>query len=199
MKNRGIGLLDRVYGKWWMMLLEGISLVIICGLTLFMPHVTLQFLVMIIGIYRVAMGVFYGIVGIASRVEYGNNGGFSLGRGVVDILVGGIFLLWPTMIVSVFLVIVGFWAIITGIIVLVSGGGSTGIWKIVKIIVGILLIAFGIFTFVNPVEQAVIFLIFMGVILGILGVFFIVQSFKMKKAIQELKKLNQGYQDYDIQ
>ena len=51
MRVKGIELLDRAYGKWWMMLLEGICLVVICGMTLFLPDVTLSFLVMVIGIY----------------------------------------------------------------------------------------------------------------------------------------------------
>ncbi|MEG0378477.1 MAG: DUF308 domain-containing protein [Eubacterium sp.] len=197
-KNRGIEFLDQAYGKWWMMLLEGVCLIIICGLTLFMPQVTLGFLVMVIGIYRIAMGIFYCIVSIANRVNYGNNGGFGLARGIVDLLVGAIFLMWPSSVVSIFVILVGLWAVIMGIIVLVSGGGSTGIGKIVKIIVGVLLIVFGIFTFINPVEQAVVFLIFMGIVLGILGVFFVIQSFSMKKAIAQFKKLQEGYKDYDI-
>ena len=32
MRVKGIELLDRAYGKWWMMLLEGICLVVICGM-----------------------------------------------------------------------------------------------------------------------------------------------------------------------
>ena len=104
MRVKGIELLDRAYGKWWMMLLEGICLVVICGMTLFLPDVTLSFLVMVIGIYRVAMGVFYLIVGIANRVEYGISNGFSFGRGIVDILVGAAFLLWPTTIISLSLI-----------------------------------------------------------------------------------------------
>ena len=177
MRVKGIELLDRAYGKWWMMLLEGICLVVICGMTLFLPDVTLSFLVMVIGIYRVAMGVFYLIVGIANRVEYGISNGFSFGRGIVDILVGAAFLLWPTTIISFFVVLVGIWAIITGIVLLVMGGSSLGMGRIVKIVLGVLLIIFGIFTFINPVGQAVFFIVFLGIVLGILGFFFIIQSF----------------------
>ena len=198
MRVKGIELLDRAYGKWWMMLLEGISLVVICGMTLFLPDVTLSFLVMVIGIYRVAMGVFYLIVGIANRVEYGVSNGFSFGRGIVDILVGAAFLLWTATIISFFVVLVGIWAIITGIVLLVMGGSSLGMGRIIKIVLGVLLIIFGIFTFINPVGQAVFFIVFLGIVLGILGFFFIIQSFSMKKSYKELKKLNEGFKDYDV-
>nr|WP_279354803.1 DUF308 domain-containing protein [Eubacterium sp. 1001713B170207_170306_E7] len=180
------------------MLLEGICLVVICGMTLFVPDVTLSFLVMVIGIYRVAMGVFYLIVGIANRVEYGVSNGFSFGRGIVDILVGAAFLLWPTTIISFFVVLVGIWAIITGIVLLVMGGSSLGVGRAVKIVLGVLLIIFGIFTFMNPVGQAVFFIVFLGIVLGILGFFFIIQSFGMRKSYKELKKLNEGFKDYDV-
>ena len=57
---------------------------------------------------------------------------------------------------------------------------------------------FGIFTFINPVGQAVFFIVFLGIVLGILGFFFIIQSFSMKKSYKELKKLNEGFKDYDV-
>ena len=138
MRVKGIELLDRAYGKWWMMLLEGISLVVICGMTLFLPDVTLSFLVMVIGIYRVAMGVFYLIVGIANRVEYGVSNGFSFGRGIVDILVGAAFLLWPATIISFFVVLVGIWAIITGIVLLGESANPMRLASLALIVLGII-------------------------------------------------------------
>lgn len=198
-KVKGIEVLDKAYGRWWMMLLEGLCLIAICGLTLFMPNATLAFLVMVIGIYRIAMGVFYLIVGIANRVEYGTGNGFSFGRGIVDLAVGAVFLIWPDFIISAFLIIVAIWAVIMGIILLVMGGSSEGFGRIIKIVIGVLLIAFGIFTFINPGTQAVFFLVILGIVLGILGFFFVVQSFSMKKSYKAMKKLNEGYKDYDIQ
>ena len=66
------------------------------------------------------------------------------------------------------------------------------------VVLGVLLIIFGIFTFINPVGQAVFFIVFLGIVLGILGFFFIIQSFSMKKSYKELKKLNEGFKDYDV-
>ena len=78
------------------------------------------------------------------------------------------------------------------------GGSSLGMGRIIKIVLGVLLIIFGIFTFINPVGQAVFFIVFLGIVLGILGFFFIIQSFSMKKSYKELKKLNEGFKDYDV-
>ena len=191
-------MLNRAYGKWWMMLLEGLCLIVICGLTLFMPDVTLSFLVMIFGIYRVAMGVFYLIVGIANRVEYGSTGGFGIGRGIVDLVIGAVFLIFPDTIISIFVMLVGLWALITGIVLLVLGGGSLGAGRVFKIVLGIVLMLFGFATFVNPITQAYFFLAFMGIILGVTGIFLVIQSFSMKNSYDAIKKLDEGFKDYEI-
>ena len=198
LKNSGLNLLNRAYGKWWMMLLEGLCLIVVCALTLFLPDITLSFLVMIFGIYRAAMGVFYLIVGAANRIEYGGNGGFSIGRGIFDLIVGAVFLLMPDTIIKVFVMLVGLWVLITGIVLLVLGGGSIGPGKVFKIVLGIVLILFGIATFINPITKAYFFLAFMGIILGITGVFLVIQSFAMKKSYDRIKKLNDGFKDYEI-
>ncbi|MDO4288532.1 MAG: DUF308 domain-containing protein, partial [Eubacterium sp.] len=129
----------------------------------------------------------------------GSSGGFGIGRGIFDLIVGAVFLLVPNVIISIFVMLVGLWALIAGIVLLVLGGGSEGAGKIFKIALGIVLIVFGFATFVNPITQAYFFLAFMGIILGITGVFLVIQSFSMKRGYETIKKLNEGFKDYDIE
>lgn len=190
---------SKAYGAWWMLLLEGICLIIICGLTLFMPGQTLNFLVMILGIDRIVMGTFYVIAGIVEKKQYGTASGFSMGRGVFDIIVGLVFLLLPTTIISIFIFLIGLWAIIIGIGTFIWGLNTQGRGKSLTIIVGVLLTIFGILSFVNPINQATFFVSFIGVVLGCLGVYMITMSFSVRSMIKEQEALRRGYTDYDIE
>lgn len=95
-------------------------LAIVFGLiALFKPDITLITLVSLFGIFVILAGVVITVVSILNRTsEY--NWNFWLIEGVVDIIVGIILLIYPKGVVSVFLIIVGLWAIIMGILQIVA-------------------------------------------------------------------------------
>lgn len=197
-KTMGTSLLARFYGRWWMILVEGLCLIAICGLTLFYPDKSLDFLVKVFGIYRIAMGVFYVVVGIANRTEYGDSGGFPISHGVVDILIGAVFLTLPGLIIGVFAWVVGFWSVIFGVIILVSGLRAEDSGRILRIVVGGLLTIFGLVSFFNPRGQVTFFLVMLAIVLGCMGVFFIIQALAVRRLGKEMTALKQGYTDYEV-
>ncbi len=195
----GLDLLERVYGNWWIMLLEGLFLLTLGLIMTFNSTLALTLVIFIFGVYRGIMGMIYIISALIARSKYGSNIGFGFGRGIVDLIICAVFLLAQKMIVTFFIVIIGIWAIGTGIFLLIASGNLTGIGKVIKIIVGIVLIGFGIYAFFDPLGQAGIFTMLLGVILGLLGLFLLIQSIKMKKNFNSVKKENKGYDDYEVE
>lgn len=198
-KSFGVDVLERSYGRWWLMLLDGLCLIALSVLAIVNSGLAVSLLVFVFGIYRGIMGVIYIIAALIMRHKYGTNVTFSLGRGVFDLVICAIFLLAPEVIVTFFVIIIGLWAIITGIFMLIVSGNSSGLGKIIKIIIGVGLIAFGIFSFVDPAGPAKILAIIIGVILGITGLVLVIQSIEMKKTYSVIKQAKKGYEDYKIE
>ncbi|KNZ41434.1 HdeD family acid-resistance protein [Acetobacterium bakii] len=195
----GVDLLERAYGRWWLMLLDGLCLIALCVVSIINSGLALTLLIFIFGVYRGIMGVIYIVSALVAKAKYGSDMGFSLGHGIFDLIVCAIFLLVPEVVVTFFMIIIGLWAIITGIFLLISSGNSKSLGKIIKIIFGIALIAFGIYAFFDPLGQAGIFIIVIGVVLGIFGLFLVLQSLSMRKYYSILKQENKGYDDYHIE
>lgn len=197
-KGFTVDLLERSYGRWWLMLIDGLCLMIICGITLFNSQFVLVLLIKIFGVYRGLMGIMYLATYFVMQAKYKGSMGYSLGRGLFDLIIAAIFLFIPTTIISFFVIMIGIIALIAGIILLVTSGSRRGIGKTSRMITGVILIGFGIYAFFDPLGQSAIFGLVLGIVLGISGFFLVLQSLAMKKSYQTIKKQKKGYQDYHI-
>lgn len=198
-KSLGIDILERSYGKWWLMLLDGLCFIALSIFAVFFSNHAITLLVFVFGVYRGFMGVVYIVSALMMRYKYGANMGFSLGRGIFDLIICAIFLLIPSVIVAFFIIIIGIWAIITGIFLLIISANSGNVGRIVKIIMGVALIGFGIYAFINPMGPATIIVMLVGVAFGIFGLFLVIQSIGMKRIDTQIKKVKRGYEDYHIE
>ncbi len=198
-KSLGIDMLERSYGKWWLMLLDGLCFIALSVFAVFFSNHAITLLVFIFGVYRGIMGVVYIVSALMIRHKYGANTGFSLGRGIFDLIICAVFLLVPNVIVSFFIIIIGIWAIITGILLLIISANSRTMGRIVKIIMGVVLIGFGIYAFINPMGPATIIVMIVGAAFGIFGLFLVIQSIGMKRTFTQIKKVKRGYEDYHIE
>ncbi|MDO9492887.1 HdeD family acid-resistance protein [Acetobacterium sp.] len=198
-KSLGIDMLERSYGKWWLMLLDGLCFMALSVFAIFFSNHAITLLVFVFGVYRGIMGVVYIVSALMIRHKYGANTGFSLGRGIFDLIICAVFLLAPNVIVAFFIIIIGIWAIITGIFLLIVSANSGNVGRIIKIVMGVALIGFGIYAFVNPMGPATIIVMIVGVAFGIFGLFLVIQSIGMKRTFTQIKKVKKGYEDYHIE
>ncbi|MBC3797836.1 HdeD family acid-resistance protein [Acetobacterium tundrae] len=196
-KSLGVDVLERSYGKWWLMLLDGLCYLALCALAIIYSNQALTLLVIIFGAYRGAMGVLSIISTLIIRHKYGTSVSFGIARGILDLLICVLFITNPGFIVNFITFIIGIWAIITGITLLITSGNSKGAGKIVKIVIGILLIAFGIFAFANGVAGFIMLII--GLVLGFMGIFLVIQAIEMKKNYAQIKREEKGYDDYKVE
>lgn len=198
-KSLGIDILERSYGKWWLMLLDGLCFIVLAIFAIFFSNHAITLLVFVFGVYRGIMAVIYIVTALMIRQKYGANTGFSLGRGIFDLIISAIFLLAPNVIVAFFIIIVGIWAIITGIFLLIISANSGSVGRIVKIVMGVALIGFGIYAFINPMGPATIIVMIVGIAFGIFGLFLVIQSIGMKRTFTQIKKVKKGYEDYHVE
>lgn len=198
-KSLGIDMLERSYGKWWLMLLDGLCFIALSIFAIFFSNQAITLLIFIFGVYRGIMGIIYIVSALVMRHKYGGKMGFSLGRGIIDLIICAIFLLVPNMIVTFFIVIIGIWAIITGIFLLIISANSGSMGRILKIVMGVALIGFGIYAFINPMGPATIIVMIVGIAFGIFGLFLVIQSIGMKRTYTQIKKVKRGYEDYHIE
>ncbi|WP_303868256.1 HdeD family acid-resistance protein [Acetobacterium wieringae] len=198
-RSLGIDMLERSYGKWWLMLLDGLCFVALSIFAIFFSNQAITLLVFVFGVYRGIMGIIYIISALVMRSKYGAEVGFSLGRGIFDLIICAIFLLVPNVIVSFFIIIIGIWAIITGIFLLIISANSGSAGRIAKIVLGVGFIAFGIYAFINPMGPANLIVIIVGVAFAIFGIFLMIQSIGMKRAFTQIKKVKRGFEDYHVE
>lgn len=191
-RSLGIDMLERSYGRWWLMLLDGLCFIALSIFAIFFSNQAITLLVFVFGVYRGIMGIIYIVSALVLRSKYGAEVGFSLGRGIFSLIICAIFLLVPNVIVSFFIIIIGIWAIITGIFLLIISANSGTAGRIAKIVLGVGFIGFGIYAFINPMGPANLIVIIVGIAFGILGLFLVIQSIGMKRTFSQIKKVKRG-------
>jgi uncharacterized membrane protein HdeD (DUF308 family) len=164
---------------WWVLLLWGILALIIGVMFLTSPGITTMLVVTLLGAFWFVGGIFT----LASLVSDKSNMGWKIFLGILNIIVGLIILaqpLWSTIIVVTFFVIfVGFWACISGGIHLFQAfstkDAGTGLLGLVSFIFGLLLLIF-------PLYSVVLLPFVAGIFALVAGFSAIVISFTVKKA-----------------
>lgn len=163
---------------WWLVLIEGIALVILGLLLLAKPGMTTIILLQFLGIYWLVVGIFKIVSILIDRSMWG----WKLFAGILGIIAGVIVFrhpLWSGVVLGATLIIfLGIVGIIIGAISIYQAfkgaGWGTGILGVVSVILGILLLAnTWLFTFSLPWTIGILSII--GGIVAIMG------SFRIKR------------------
>jgi uncharacterized membrane protein HdeD (DUF308 family) len=148
--------------NWWAIALRGVFAVLFGVLTFVMPAVTIATLVILFAAYMLVDGVFAIVAGVkaAQRQE---RWGLLVLEGNVNILAGIVALLLPAITVLVFIYLVAFWSVLTGILMAVTGlrlPGDHGRWLLV--LAGIVSVVFGVLIAIMPIAGAVVLTLWLG-------------------------------------
>ena len=163
---------------WWLILIEGI-LAIIIGILLFTSTAqTMAGLVIFLGLYWLIKGIFDIISIFVDHTAWG----WKLFIGIIGILAGIVILRHPivstAVIPAIFTWVLGFYAIVAGIVMLIQafkgGGWGIGIMGVIGILIGIFLLA-------NTLLSAKILIWLSGFVLVFGGIAAIVIAFKARK------------------
>jgi uncharacterized membrane protein HdeD (DUF308 family) len=119
----------------------------------------------------------------------------------VSVIIGGILVLFPAMLVSVFIFVIGFILLMAGlshIINIIAGRGVVGFSWLLTIISVIAFLS-GIVLMTKPFESAQTILIFFGVVITLYGAGEIYWSIKMRKFQKNNKSGDSGIIDAEYE
>ena len=175
-------LLETAARNWWTLALRGLFAVLF-GIAAFVwPTLTIASLIIIFGAYAIVDGIVALIGGIGGR-----NWFFVL-EGVVSVVAGVLAFIWPEVTALVLLTFIAAWAIITGIIEIVTAIQLRRVianeWLL--ILGGVLSIVFGLFLFARPGEGALAVIWAIGGYALIFGIILIALAFRLRGHAQRL-------------
>jgi uncharacterized membrane protein HdeD (DUF308 family) len=162
-------------------LLRGIIALIIGGLAVFMPDITLRSFVICIGILILISGLVSLVFSARSREKFTKN--ILMADAVFNLIFGLLFIALPDTMVKIFVIAMGIGFLLIGIIQLI---GTLSIrrdygWSWIYFAISMLMIIAGIVLFTNPFTSAETILIFIGIFLLIYGVSEVYMAWKLSK------------------
>ena len=134
--------------NWWAIALRGVFAIIFGLIALFLPTAAILAFVLLFAAYMLVDGVFAIIAGVRAAQRH-ERWGWLVFEGILDLIAGAIAVLWPLITVVAFVLLMGAWAIVTGVLLfgasfrlnilhgrwLMSlGGGISIIWGVLLII-----------------------------------------------------------------
>lgn len=166
--------------NWWAVALRGVF-GILFGLVAFaLPGATILSLVLFFSAYMLVDGIF-AIISAVRAARRNRRWGMLLLEGVVDIATGAVALLWPTITVLAFVLLVGAWAILSGGLMFASafrlrrryGRVWLALGGLASLIFGVLLIA-------APLVGAVVLTWWIGAYALVFGAMLLVLAFQLR-------------------
>src|SRR5688572_1808681 len=106
--------METIFDRWWATALRGAAAIIFGILTLAAPGASLYVLVILFGVYALLDGVLF-LVMAARGARQGERWGSLMFAGVAGIAAGIVTLMWPGVSALALLMLIGAWAIVTGV------------------------------------------------------------------------------------
>ena len=171
-----------------------ISTIIIGGVFLFIPGLTMKTVMIVMGSMLLLSGVITLIVSYIKSARLQK--GFSSVQGISNMLFGMIFILAPSAMIKIFMVFIGVILLIMGFLQLAGalGSRSRSFWAWIFLTLGLLTFGSGLFLLSDPFKSAETILPFLGVLLILNGVS---DLFKTRRKGAQPKN-HQGNEIHDI-
>jgi uncharacterized membrane protein HdeD (DUF308 family) len=170
---------DALAASWWAVGLRGIFGIAFGIICLAVPGVALFTLVLLFSAYMLVDGVFAIVAGVR-QASHGERWGLLILEGVVSIAAGVIAFLWPEITLLVFMLLIAFWAILSGFLMLSAAFSLNlehGRWWLA--LGGLASIIFGIALAIMPLVGAVVLTWWLGAYAIVFGILLLVLAFQL--------------------
>ena len=178
LENIGVQAVRR---NWWMLALRGVLAIIFGLIALFAPGIALLAFVYVFAAYALIDGIMAVYIAIRERGSL-SRWGWVLFEGILGIIAGIVAFVYPGLTALVLLYIVAIWAVVTGIMEIVTAIAIRGFvareWALG--LAGILSIIFGIVLFIFPGAGLLSILWLVGIYGIVFGILFIVRAFQLR-------------------
>ena len=170
-------MLDLLTRKWWVVALRGLLAIVFGIVALVFPGITLASLALVFGAYAFVSGVFAIAAALGSR---GRDAAWYVLEGILGIAVGVATFFFPGMTAQALVLLVGMWAILTGIFEVVAGFELPIERDWLLVIAGMASILFGVLVFASPVSGALAITWLIGVYALVFGVIMLVFGIRLR-------------------
>ncbi len=168
---------------WWVLLVRGIVAIAFGIVALAWPHVTVKALIVVVGVFWIVDGVVSAVRAIAAR-KYVNSWVWWLAGALVSVVCGVILFAWPAITALAFAYLVGFWAILLGVLeiigafqVLANGGQWIG-----AMVAGAISLIFGLVMVIWPDSGITGLIWLVGIFALVFGILFVIAAFQVRSA-----------------
>lgn len=164
---------------WWALALRGLAAVVFGILAFALPGITLAVLVLLFGAYAIVDGV---LAIVSAFRSGGHHLWYLLVEGVVGILAGVAAFTWPGLTALVLLFIIAGWAILTGILEVIS---AVRLREVIEnewawIAGGVLSVVFGLVMLISPGTGALALVWLIGAYAVLFGISLIVLAWQVR-------------------
>jgi len=169
--------------NWWILLIVGILFLILSGKVMMHPAESIIGLAFFIGWASLIAGFFQVGFAISSKAII-KNWTWRLFSGIINIVIGVIFLSHPAMTAQMLPFLFGFWMIFIGITTFFNGireknSNVPGGWF--EMLLGVLIFIGGMSISYYPAQEASMLIWFIGFTLMFYGIYFVVISLQISK------------------
>jgi uncharacterized membrane protein HdeD (DUF308 family) len=174
-------MIEGLASRWWAVLLRGLFAILFGICAIAWPGLTLTWLALLFGAYCLVDGLF-AIVAAITAPAGAPRWMILLLEGIVSVIIGVLTFIWPGLTALVLLYFIATWAIITGILEIVT---AIRLRKVISnewllILSGVLSIGFGVLLFARPLSGALAVVWLIGIYAIIFGVMLIGLSLRLR-------------------
>jgi uncharacterized membrane protein HdeD (DUF308 family) len=167
--------------NWWSLVIRGFLGIAVGILTFLWPGMTLAALVFLFAGYALVDGV-VNVTGALHAIAAHERWGVLLFEGCIGIAAAVITALWPTITVLGLVLVVGAWAIVTGIAEISAARRLrrhvSGEWLLV--VSGILSLVFGVLVIAAPLIGALVIAVWFGAYAFVFGILLVTLGFRLR-------------------
>ena len=166
--------------NWWAFLIRGLAGVVFGVLAFLWPGETLLVLAILLGAYALVDGVF-ALVAAFSHAGASHRG-WLIFEGTLGVILGVLIWLYPLYSAALFVYLIAFWAIATGVVEIIAGIRFRNVIadEILYILAGIASIVFGILVLRNPAAGAIAVVWLIASYAIVFGLLQVALSFRLK-------------------
>jgi uncharacterized membrane protein HdeD (DUF308 family) len=164
----------------WLLALRGVIAIVFGVLAILWPGVTLVALALLFGAYVLVNGVITIVAAFRRQPDAARRTAMVI-SGLLGVAAGVIALVWPAITALALVVIVGAWAVVTGMLEIWAATRLPGQW--LPLVVGIATMVIGILVLVRPGIGAVALALTVGVYAIIAGVLMLAESWRIHRSM----------------
>ena len=170
------------FKNWWFLAVNGCIFTLFGVLMLFFTQDFLKTMLLYFGMVMLAGGAVMLLAGI-NNIRRDKAGAMILVESIVAMAIGIALIFFPQASAAVFLIMIGIWAVIIGIIQLVIMVNIKGeiANKNLLLINGLLTIALGVILLFNPFQWALFLIKIIGAFAALFGILLVYFSFVLRK------------------